>query len=322
MRPPRLRRLRHPAVAIVALVVTGVASGCGGTKAAREAPTSGDPTVLRQDVDRLRADLGELRTRVEAVQRAGMAHADRVAVETRTEFDAVKKAIEASARNDTQRQTEALDGQAKRLDLLERRVSELDQTLRRVEAGLAGIERQLARVPESSAPAPAPAPAARGSSPTRPPARSPGSRSTGEPVPSGSPAGPKPAPSVTGTPTARAIYDRAMESWNKGEQGQAVLDFEELVKRFPSDPLVAPAQFRIGEAYFTARDFNRAAAGYRKAVELAPKGKDTPQALLRLGLAYRAQKRESDARQAWNQLVRDFPESEFTEEARRALRGR
>ena len=113
-----------------------------------------------------------------------------------------------------------------------------------------------------------------------------------------------------------------MENWNKGEQGQAVVEFEELVQTFPADPLVAPAQFRIGEAYFAARDFERAALEYRKAVDLAPKGKDTPQALLRLGLAYRAQKRESDARQAWNQLVRDFPESDATEEARRALRGR
>jgi tol-pal system protein YbgF len=113
-----------------------------------------------------------------------------------------------------------------------------------------------------------------------------------------------------------------MESWSKGETGQAVLDFEELVQTFPGDPLVAPAHFRIGEAYYAARDFERAAQGYRKAIELTPQGKDTPQALLRLGLAYRAQKREADARQAWNQLVRDFPESEATEEARRALRAR
>ena len=127
---------------------------------------------------------------------------------------------------------------------------------------------------------------------------------------------------MTGTLTARALFDRAMANWTKGEQGQAVLDFEEVVRTFPSDPLAGSAQFRIGEAYYAARDFDRAAIEYRKAVDLAPKGKDTPRALLRLGLAYRAQKRESDARQAWNQLVRDFPESEVTEEARRALRAR
>ena len=130
-----------------------------------------------------------------------------------------------------------------------------------------------------------------------------------------------PAP-ATGPVTARALFDRAMESWNKGEQGQAVLEFDELVQTFPSDPLAASAQFRIGEAYYAARDFERATVEYKKAVDLAPKGKDTPQALLRLGLAYRAQKKESDARQVWSQLVRDFPESDASEEARRALRGR
>jgi tol-pal system protein YbgF len=138
------------------------------------------------------------------------------------------------------------------------------------------------------------------------------------PQKSGAPAGSASA----GAPGARALFDRGMDNWNKGEQGQAVLDFEELVQTYPGDPLVASAQFRIGEAFYSARDFERAALEYRKAIDLAPKGKDTPQALLRLGLAYRAQKREADARQAWNQLVRDFPDSDATEEARRALKGR
>src|SRR5262249_54421301 len=56
-------------------------------------------------------------------------------------------------------------------------------------------------------------------------------------------AGPAPAGSLG----ARALFDRGMESWNKGEQGQAVLDFEELIQKFPTDPLAASAQFRIGE---------------------------------------------------------------------------
>jgi len=113
-----------------------------------------------------------------------------------------------------------------------------------------------------------------------------------------------------------------MESWKKGEMGQAVLDFEELVQSYPGDPLEAPSHFWIGEAYFAARDFERASASYQKVVALAPTGKEAPQALLRLGLAYRAQKREPDARRAWNQLVREFPNSEPADEARRALRGR
>ena len=412
---------------VATVLVTGLSGGCGlggrGAKPAGEtkAPPADSPAALRQEVDRLRGDVADLRTRVEASQRAGTEHADRVAQETRAEFDAVQKAMEASSRHDLQRQVEVLDAQARRIDLLERRAAELGQVLRRVELSLAGIESQLARVLDSASPA---ASGARGGSPTRPPAASPAPRPAEESAPpasapdsaaagagltppamlgasrnprSAAPPPPTPAPpretkvdaaesprvtdappagkkteapraapaarvakaappsvepkavepkaaaperrpgatpqrpakaspaatlSAAGSPSARALFDRAMENWNKGEQGQAALEFEELVQTFPTDPLAAPAQFRIGEAYYAARDFERASLEYKKAVALDPKGKDTPQALLRLGLAYRAQKRESDARQAWNQLVRDFPESDATEEARRALRVR
>jgi tol-pal system protein YbgF len=381
-------------------------AGCGlggGAKLDSKAPPD-SPAVLRQDVDRIRTELTELRTRVEAAQRASSEHADRVAQETRAEFDAVRKAMEASSRHELQRQVEVLDAYARRVELLEKRTAELGQTLRRVELSLTGLESQLSRVldgsaappstprggapsrapatspspaskapSESSTPAPdataaagagltppamlgpsraaagsapavasttaretstreakAPAaratqddaaPAAKGSSSTTAPTTIP-ERSPGPAAPRVAKASTPSAAPATGASTARALFDQAMENWTRGEQGQAVLEFEELVQTFPTDPLAASAQFRIGEAYYTARDFERAATEYRKAVDLAPKGKDTPQALLRLGLAYRAQKRESDARQTWSRLVKDFPDSDASEEARRALRGR
>ena len=378
-------RVKSPLKALAAAIVLAVASGgCGGggAKPASDAKLPADsPAALRQDVDRLRTDLIDLRTRVDAAQRTTSEQVDKAAQETRAEFDAVQKAMGASARHDLQRQVEVLDAQARRIDLLEKRVADLGQTLRRVELSLDGIESQLSRVLDG---APAASPS-KGGGPARPPAQSAGARPAGEsssataaapggsgsdtaagagltppamltpsraaksappaapadparvakaapasedPKPAAPAPRPKPAPSpaapatAAGSSSARALYDRAMESWNRGEQGQAVVDFEELVQTYPSDPLVASAQFRIGEAYFAARDFERAAVVYKKAVDLAPKGKDAPQALLRLGLAYRAQKREADAKQAWTQLVRDFPDSDATEEARRALRGR
>jgi TolA-binding protein len=400
------------ALPVLALTVAAavIAAGCslGGAKPAGEAAAPTDPAaVLRQDVDRLRAELGELRSLVDTVRRSSTEHADQTAGETRAELEAVQKALEATSRHDLQRQIEVLDAQARRIDILDKRAAEQGQALRRLEMAVTGIESQLTRVLENAAatpargarpgsspgpPAAAPAPAsgdapASGASaseassatsaagadlappamlgrpsssttaaPTAKPAAAPReTKAAPAPRPSpeeppraakaASPAGEAKAPAAEAPPrparaaasaapaaaaaaaapgplTARQIFDRAMESWKKSEMGQAVLDFEELVQTFPADPLVAPAQFRIGEAYYAARDFERAAIAYRKAVDLAPQGKDTPQALLRLGLAYRAQKRESDARRAWNQLVRDFPESEATEEARRALRTR
>jgi hypothetical protein len=46
-----------------------------------------------------------------------------------------------------------------------------------------------------------------------------------------------------------------MESWNKSEQASPVLEFDELVRRSRSARGVR--QFRISEAYYAARDFER-----------------------------------------------------------------
>jgi hypothetical protein len=158
----------------------GLAGGCGlfgGSKSAGDTAAAENklppdsPAALRQDVDRLRADLVELRTRVETAQRDGTEHADRVAQETLAEFDAVQKAMEASSRNDMQRQVEVLDAQARRIDLLEKRATELGQALRRIELSLGGLESQLSRILDSARP-PAPATGARGGTVTRAPAAS------------------------------------------------------------------------------------------------------------------------------------------------------
>jgi hypothetical protein len=82
----RSRRWLDTAVAVAVVLVIGLSGGCGrGAKPAGEtkAPPPDSPAALRQEVDRLRGDVAELRTRVEASQRAGTEHMDRVAQETR-----------------------------------------------------------------------------------------------------------------------------------------------------------------------------------------------------------------------------------------------
>src|SRR5262249_6517223 len=124
------------------------------------------------------------------------------------------------------------------------------------------------------------------------------------PVPPSPLARGKGAPSATATARPPELFHPGPESFRGGELGQAVLDFEEFVARNPRHSLVPSAQFWIGEAYFRARDFENAATAYQKAASLAPKGDKTADALLRLGLALRALKREDRAREAWGRRVK------------------
>jgi tol-pal system protein YbgF len=210
----------------------------------------------------------------------------------RAQFDQARTETAATSRAALAAQLSALDALSGRVSGNERRLEDLAGTLAGAETPVDGLADQVARLEAVSAPVPR----------SRLAPRSKGARTPSTPV------GPE------------ELFDRAMESFRAGELGQAVLDFEEFVGKNPKHPLVASAEFWVGEAYFRARDFDNAAAAYQRTVGLAPKGERTSDALLRLGLALRALKREERAREAWSRLVRDFPDSEAAKRGKVLLR--
>jgi tol-pal system protein YbgF len=173
---------------------------------------------------------------------------------------------------------------------------ELEASVRGIETTVAGLANHVTRLEAGPAPAPGAAAAAV------------------------EVALPKPARPAAPPLTAEQLFARAMSQFRNGELGQAILDFEDFLTKHPGHALAGSAQFWIGEAYFAARDFQHAAAEYKKAVDLAPKGEKTPEAMFKLGLAYLSLKRPDRARDIWTELIRDFPQSEAAQRARTTLR--
>jgi len=254
--------------------------------------TAGCGARAREDLERQRAaEAAELTRATDSLRRDLEAlHQDVAAL--RAELDQARKEIEATNQTARVAQLQAVDALAKQIGADERRLDDLASTVGGVETTIDGLADQVARLEAASAPVPQSRLAT-------------GTTGPGSPT---APIGPE------------ELFDRAMGSFRGGELGQAVLDFEEFVSKNPKHPLVANAEFWIGEAYFRARDFDNAASAYQKTVTLAPKGDRAADALLRLGLALRALKREDQAREAWSRLVRDFPDSEASKRAKTLLR--
>lgn len=290
----RTHWVRYSPTVGLALVILG---GCAGAGAAGRRGDDVTLAGLRQETERLRGEVAELRAQLEAARQAVAWHVDLWVGEVRRELEAVEGALQATVRDSDQRQAERWEVQQKRLAAIEKRTEDLNGALRSLEVSVNGLADHLARVEALSAP-------------DRPTADS--SRAAK--------AGGLGARGVAAGSLPERLFDRAMDRFRKGEHRQAVLEFSEIVKTYPATALAGTAQFWIGEAYFKARDFERAAAEYGKAVELAPQGKETPEALLKLGLSYRAFKRENRAREVWARLIRDFPTSEAAQQARKALR--
>jgi tol-pal system protein YbgF len=288
------RKIRALAVAVpVALLL--VSSGCA---------TRASVNRLRDNVATLQRDLSVLRQAYDAVARdAAMAKMESRALEG--------KVSEATA---------ALSESRSELAALRARLEAAETELRTVKTAVA------APPPAPAAPAVTPPPPSPAPAPVAPP---PTPRVTSIPAPRVTPpppsAPPVPAPArPRETPsrlqTAEQTYGAALATFRAREHGQAVLDFLDFMAKYPGHPLVANAQYWIGEAYYSQRDYRQAMVEFQKVSALAPGSAKASDALLRIGMCQRNLRDEVSARQTWERVVRDFPQSEAAVKARGFLK--
>ena len=115
------------------------------------------------------------------------------------------------------------------------------------------------------------------------------------------------------------LYASAMASFRSEEHRQAVLEFGELVDRFPQHPLASNSQYWIGEVSYRQRDFPQALVEFQKVVDGYPQSVQVPEALLKLGLCHRALKDTAAARESFERVVKGYPGTAAASQARTLL---
>jgi tetratricopeptide (TPR) repeat protein len=90
---------------------------------------------------------------------------------------------------------------------------------------------------------------------------------------SGPPTRGQPAKPLTPTTTATAEewFDRANESYKKGDYGQAIAEYSKVLETAPQQ---TDAYFNRGNAWADKGDYDRAIADYSKALEITPQFAD------------------------------------------------
>lgn len=136
------------------------------------------------------------------------------------------------------------------------------------------------------------------------------------------PSAPEPAsreqPRRLGSP--EQLYRVALANMRAGEHGQAVLNFLDFIAKYPDHSLSGNAQYWIGEAYYLQRDFRQALIEFQKVIGEHATSNKTADALLKIGLCYKALREPSRAQAAWNTLIAEFPGSEAARKARAFMR--
>jgi tol-pal system protein YbgF len=227
---------------------------------------------------------------------------DREMVRLRQELAGVVKSNEA-ARQMYEQRLARLEGGPRAPDApgsaqidLSQRLHELLDEYRALQGKLEehtdALERLQRRVDALESPAPAPrgrTPAAAPRSSTKPPA-----------------APPQPAPSAL---TPEEVYQKALAGYMRGDYDVAISGFRGFIGSYPRAPQAANAQYWLGEAYFSQRNYAQAVDEFAIVVRDYPDSPKAPSALFKQGDAYA---RLNDARQAASvlcELITRYPRS-------------
>ncbi|HSE94961.1 MAG TPA: tetratricopeptide repeat protein [Methylomirabilota bacterium] len=272
--------------------------------------------LLREDWDRLRADLSRIEQTLQKSQaeiKADLQEADRRTAQTLGE---VQRGVAQVG---------------SRLDEIGRNVGQLD---RRVDELRGRIDALALQYDVAGPPVPGGAPAARPAGPpggrAGPPA--PVGAAPSPPAPGGSPPATPPAPG--GLPgQATDLYQTAYIDYTRGNYNLAIAAFAEFLRLYPDSDLAEKAQYWIGECHFSlARDFQRrgdqarATQAFERAVQefrrvpiRFPRGDRVPAALYKESLSLLALGQPSLAEARLQFLIDQYPSTEEAAKARDEL---
>jgi TolA-binding protein len=132
-----------------------------------------------------------------------------------------------------------------------------------------------------------------------------------------------PTPAPTGGAaigqSPQKMYDSALSDYMAGQYDIAVLGFQEFIKAFPKSELADDAQVRICNAYLNANKDRAAADACDLAIRTYAGGNAIPEAYYRKGLALANLKDLAGARDAWDTVIKNFPDSSEAALAKQGL---
>jgi tol-pal system protein YbgF len=112
---------------------------------------------------------------------------------------------------------------------------------------------------------------------------------------------------VAGGGTPAEQYNRAFGLVKQADYANAEAALRGFIQAHPRDPLVASAQYWIGETLYARKQYPEAANAFADGYKHFPKGPKAPEELLKLGMALGHANQKQNACVAFAELDHAFP---------------
>ena len=111
-------------------------------------------------------------------------------------------------------------------------------------------------------------------------------------------------------PEAKRAYDGAIALVNAKRFDEALEAFAHFLVKWPDHPYAINALYWRGECYFARADYAHAAEQFEGAIARFPAGSKVPDSLYKLGLSYQKLGNPLKAKECFDRLTQQFPDSD------------
>src|SRR5206468_164954 len=125
---------------------------------------------------------------------------------------------------------------------------------------------------------------------------------------SASPLGDSARPGSTGSTSADQMYEASLAQLRRGSTSTARIGLREMLRAFPTSARAPDALYFIGQS-FAAENPDSAAAYYGQVADKYPTSPRASSALYNLGLLAERRKESAKAKDAYQRLVQQYPQS-------------
>ncbi len=198
---------------------------------------------------------------------------------------------------------------------------ELEQSQKRQRDLYVDLDTRLRKIESAAAAAPVPPDASAAAAGAPPGGPAPPPEAAGAPPPNVAAAAPPPRAANDGVAEQRA-YDAALDFFKRGDYQGAINGFGSFVKTYPRSPLVASAQYWIGNAQYARRDYRASIATQRQLLKEFPDNSKVPDAMLNIASAQADMGDSAAARRTLEELIAKYPKSDAGTRARQRLGNR
>ncbi|MFH2011181.1 MAG: tol-pal system protein YbgF [Pseudomonadota bacterium] len=122
-------------------------------------------------------------------------------------------------------------------------------------------------------------------------------------------------------PDSKELYEKAYDYFKKGDIDTARVEFRKYLKVFPDTEYSDNAQYWIAESFFIEKKYKQSILEFEEVLRKYPKGNKAPTALLKQGLAFYKLGDNNSAKLLFQKVIKDHPDSNEAKLAKKELEG-